>query len=341
MAAVAMRWIVMKRLSLFALIGVLPVAASAQSFSESFDVNNTSLWKFNSSIAGDLASDNTGGEANFFFDYGKVGIPSAPHSTGGTTIGLKLESNVNTAAGSTTGVFSGVSVSPIGKTFSGDYTLSFDAWQNFTGPLPGGGSGTTQALLGGVGSAEGTAQFPGGTFNGVGFAATADGGSSQDYRAYTAPGAPVAVSTGAYAAGTSSDAMNSSNAYYSAFQGTVPQAQTDYALNSLSFSAQSGTTSAGVLGFAWHTWSIGVSGTTVTWSVDGKLIATVANANPAGTDIFLGQFDTNGSASNQTVSRQLNFGLIDNVKVTPVPEPASMVALGMGALAMLRRRKKA
>jgi hypothetical protein len=33
-------------------------------------------------------------------------------------------------------------------------------------------------------------------------------------------------------------------------------------------------------------------------------------------------------------------GMIDNLTITPVPEPATLAALGLGAVAMLRRRKK-
>ncbi len=38
---------------------------------------------------------------------------------------------------------------------------------------------------------------------------------------------------------------------------------------------------------------------------------------------------------------RLNACRIDDVSVTPVPEPASMAALGLGALGLLRRRKRA
>lgn len=325
----------MKRILSLFLAGAVPVFATAQSFSENFDTDTTANWKFNSSVTGDTATNNANNEANFFFDYSTVGIAAAPHSNG-TTRGLKLEANV---FGTSPGVFSGVSVSPLNQHFTGDYLLEFDMWQNMQGPFPGGGSGTTQFAMGGIGSAEGTAQFPGGTFNGVGFAGSTDGGSATDFRAYTAAGAPLAETSGVYAAGNTSGVTNNSNAYYSSFQGTVPTAQTNWAAGQ-SFNSQTGSTNVGALGMAWHTWDVKKVGSTVTWSIDNKLIATVSNANPAGDDIFLGYFDSNSGASTDSISRQLLFGLVDNVKVTAVPEPATMTVLGLGVLAALRRRKR-
>jgi hypothetical protein len=320
----------MRKLALLAFVG-LPFAASAQLFSDNFDSDHSSAWKFNSSIgATDLATDNTGGEANFFFDYSTVGIPSAPHS-GGTTRGMKLEANIIG-----TGVFSGVSASPIGKSFSGDYTLSFDAWQNVLGSFPGGGSGSTQLLTGGVGALEGTAQFQGSAVNGVMFAASGDGNTNPDYRAYVATGSPLGDTSGAYAAGNTSGVTNNSNAYYtSKFQGSVPAAQLSL------FPGQTGTPAAGALGMAWHSWEIKKTGNVVTWSVDGYLIATATKATFAGSDLFVGLADINATSSTNANSRSLSFGLIDNVKVQAVPEPGTMAVLGLGTLAMLRRRRKA
>lgn len=325
----------MKRLFTLAGMGVLPfVASAAPIFAESFDTDATANWQFNSSVgAADAANNNSGNEANFFFDYSTVGIPSAPRSVGGTTRGLKMEANVfgGTAA------FSGMSASPIGQSFQGNYILRFDAWQNFQGPMPGGGNGTTQLTMAGIGVPTNEAQFPANNIDGVAFAATGDGGSGQDYRAYVAVGAPLADTSGAYAAGNAVGSTNNSNAYYSTFRGSVPTAQTTYA-NGQSFPNHTGNTAVGALGMAWHTWEIEKAGTTVTWRVDGKLLATVVNANPTGDNIFFGYFDSNGVASNQAISRNLLFGLVDNVQV--VPEPASLSVLGLGALALLRRRRR-
>lgn len=329
----------MKRLLSFALASAFPLAASAQLYTETFDVDHTANWSFNSSIAGDTAANNSGGEANFFFDYSTVGIASAPHSTGGTTFGLKMEANVVGTA-----IFSGMSASPLGQSFSGDYRLSFDAWQNFLGPLPGGGSGTTQCLHGGIQVADTVAQFPGGTENGVAFAATADGGSGNDYRAYSAAGSPYTDTSGVYAAGNVAGVTNNSHPYYSTFQGSVPGAQTAIAAGPpYNFAGQTGITNVGVVGFAWRYWEIEKNGFIVTWKVDGKLIATVDTTNltpRGGTNIFVGQFDVNTTSSTDPLSRTFSFGLVDNIRVDAVPEPTTMAVLGLGAAALLRRRRK-
>lgn len=306
----------MKRLILLGALAAIPFAASAQVlFSDDFDSNSTANWQINAS--------NTGNVANVFFDYSTVGIPSAPGSSGGSTFGMKLESNIPG-----TGVFSGVSASPLGQSFSGDYKLSFYMWQNFNGPFPGGGSGSTQMSMGGIGAPTAQTQFPGGTFSGLGFAASGDGGTATDYRAYNAPGAPLA---GVYTAG----GQNNTNSYYAGFGGvSAPAAQLGL------FPQQTGTTAVGTLGMAWHKWDITRVGNIVTWEVDGLLLATVTNPNFGGSNIFLGQFDINAGSSTDPNARALLFGLVDNVSVTAVPEPGTMAALGLGAAFLARFRRK-
>ena len=58
-----------------------------------------------------------------------------------------------------------------------------------------------------------------------------------------------------------------------------------------------------------------------------------------GSNILFNYFDIN--ATSTTDPNRLNFVVFDNVTVTPVPEPATLVALGLGAAALLRRRRKA
>jgi hypothetical protein len=241
--------------------------------------------------------------------------------------------------------------------------MKFNAWQNANGPFPAGGSGSTQMTIGGFGGAPGVVQFPGGTTQkSIYFGGTGEGGSGTDYRAYlgnggftgTAPTVTVPPgstmpdnqrnpdNTPVYAAGAATGSTNNSNAYYATLgSNTAPPAQTAL------FPQQTGATAAGTLGMTWREWIIQRIGTKTTWSVDGKLIATVdSTMDPAfaysGSDIFFGQFDINATSSTDTNARNLLFGLVDNVTVTDaVPEPTSMALLGLGGLAVIGRRRRA
>ena len=303
-------------------------------FQDNFDADSTADWSFNSPLA-DAPDDGVANEANFFFDYSTVGIPSAPRSVGGTTRGVKLEANVPG-----TGVFTGLSVSPVGRAFTGNYVVRADVWQNFNGPFPAGGNGSTQMTWMGVGTDGTTAQFPGTSVQGVGFSASGDGGTGTDYRVYTNVGAPLAPTTGAYAAGTQATAQNNTDAYYAneGFGGdSAPAAQVEL------FSQQTGATAAGTQGMGWHTWEITKNGDTVTWTIDHVPIGTanVANEPFGGENVFLGYFDINNLSSADPNARDLLFGLIDNVEVTVVPEPgaASFALLALGATLIRRRRR--
>ena len=82
--------------------------------SENFSADATAAWTLNGGPADE--------SANFYYDYSAVGIPEAPNSAAGSTArrGMKLQANI------TAGVFGGMSVSPTGKAFTGDYKVSFD-----------------------------------------------------------------------------------------------------------------------------------------------------------------------------------------------------------------------
>ncbi len=320
---------VVKSLALVSLLAAPVSVVAAPLFSENFDVDPTANWTVNTLGSG--ISD-----ADFFFDYSTVGVPAAPNS-GGTTRGLRLRANQL----ATTNTFpGGVSVSPNGQSFSGDYTLRFDMWYNFNGPAPLGGSGSTQVGGAGIGTAGTSAQIAGqGAVDSIFFGATGDGNSSADYRAY-APAAATSyqdTAVGVYAAGSVAGSRNSSNAYYSGFGGaTAPAAQ--LAL----FPQQTGATGAGAQGWAWRDMQIVKSGTTVTWSIDGLLIATV-DLTVAGTsgdgNILFNQFDINAGASTDPNAGALLFALIDNVVVTP--EPATLTFLAAGLLVLRPRRRAA
>lgn len=298
---------------------VLPrLVLAAPIYSENFEVDPTANWTVNKGPAiTDEAHD-------FFFDYSTVGIPAAPSGSG--TRGLKLQANQSS------GVFGGVSVSPTGQNFTGDYKVLFDWWENFNGPAPVGGSGSTQMGTFGVGTSGTVPQWPGGTQDSIWFGATGDGNSSSDWRAYS-PTAPTryADASGVYAAGTQAGSSNASDPYYASF-GTVaaPAAQT------VLFPQQTGTSLVGSAAFEWHQVEIAKIGANVTWRVDGVLIATVPAADDTaatGNNIFLGRSDTNATSSTDVNDVNLLFTLIDNVRV--VPEPSMLALVSMGTLGLL------
>ncbi len=315
-------------LSAIASAVILNSTAEAQVvFSDNFELDSTANWTVNTGAA---TSDHA---SNFFFDYSTVGIPAAPNSSG-TTRGLRLQANQSS------GVFSGLSVSPTGQSFAGNYQLTFDMWLSFNGPAPVGGSGSTQLGGGGVGTSGTIAQWPGGAQDSIWFASTADGNSASDWRAYSPTAATsYTAASGVYAAGTgtSPDARNQSNPYYAGFGNvTAPAAQ--LAL----YPQQTGNTLTGSAGQAWHEVSILKTGSTVTWTVDGLLLATVNTSDDTadtGENILLMYSDTNASSSTDPNDVNLLFGLFDNVMVT-VPEPSSLALVGLGGLALLARRRK-
>ncbi|NOS70225.1 MAG: hypothetical protein HOP33_09870 [Verrucomicrobia bacterium] len=269
--------------------------------------------------------------ANFAFDYGTVlGIPSAPNS-GGSTIGMRFLANQSA------GVQQGISASPNGQSFTGDFTIRFDMWLNYNGPVgnPGGlpgGSGSTQVGSFGWGTSGASAQWAGSSSS-IMFGATGDGGSASDYRLYR-NNALVAAGP-AYAAGS----LNNTAVYYTGLFGgqAAPAAQIGL------FPGQTGVTDPGTLGFKWRDVVVQKTGTILTWSVDGNLIATgdSAAATLSGDNIFFGIFDINASSSTD-VNDHLITAVYDNIVVTQVPEPTAALLGGVGLSMMigsLRRRR--
>lgn len=298
-------------------LAALTAPAAAQLYTEDFESDPTADWTVNNG-----PSD---ANADFFFDYSTVGIPSAP--SGGGTRGLKLQANL------TNGIFSGLSVSPTARSFSGNYTLRFDWWSNINGPFPAGGNGSTNLSTFGIGTAGTSPLWPGAGpgLDAVMFAATGDGGSASDWRAYSTA-EPFSYASGdpVYSAATN----NSSDPYFAAFGNlAAPAAQTAL------FPQQTGNTVAGSAAFAWHDVIIEKSGDTATWTVNGLLIATIDlnTVTLAGGNIFFGHSDTNAGSSNDPNDAALLFTLIDNIRV--VPTPAAPTLLALAALATTRRRR--
>ncbi|MBK8916193.1 MAG: PEP-CTERM sorting domain-containing protein [Phycisphaerales bacterium] len=306
--------------------GVLAALVSASAaamplYHNNFEVDTTANWTLNNGPS-DAAAD-------YFFDYSTVGIPVSPSTPmGGGTRGMKLQANLSN------GIFGGMSVSPNGLDVPAtypDYTVRFDWWSNINGPFPGGGSGSTNLSTFGVGTNGTTPQWPGGSQNSVWFAATGDGGSAADYRAYSTA-APTSYASGNAVYAAPAGAINNTAAYYSGFGGVAaPAAQLGL------FPQQTGTTQVGSAGMQWHEVEIEKLANLVTWRVDGLLIATIDlnTVTLSGGNIFFGHSDINATSSTDPNDAALLFTLIDNVRVTP--EPTSLALLGLVALAARRR----
>lgn len=298
---------------------VLPATVQAiDLFTDNFDVDPTANWTVNNNNLGTNA-------ANFFFNYADAGIPPAPHSAG-TTRGLKIGANLDPATAPGAGI-PGISVSPTGQSFSGDYELAMDWWANYIGPLEVGALGSTMLSTYGIMSSGASANFPG-TVDGVWFGATGDGQSSSDYRIYS-PERPTSYDIFP-ASGNALDAhaiyaAGSRNQTAALYTTTFPAGATAPG-SQASAPTQTGATPAGAAGFRWHDVRIRKVGATVTWSINNTLLGTLDTSffSTGGSNILLGHSDTNSTtAASATLLDQFQFTLIDNVRVSSIVVPVN------------------
>ena len=310
-------------------------SASAQVlFSDDFNTNSSSLWKINYAPAANANLQS----AEFAFDYAYLGIPPAPGSS--DTLGLRLRPNISGGAASpnnlrTSGVTSGLSVSPTNQNFGTSYTLSFYAWANFFGATNGnvglsdngnsqGGTANVLFAIGTSGTVPlavgNTTLITDSTMDGVAFATTGDGGITSDYRAYLKSG--TATITGPVL--TAGSAVNTVAYYTNLFPAvSAPLEQHALATNwyaTGSFDPMNGATQPGAFGFAWHKVDITKNNGFVTWEVDGVLLASsdISTLTLGGNNIAIGTSDVNATTARYP---DLYFLLIDNLTVSTVPVP--------------------
>lgn len=287
-------------------------AATGTLYSENFDVDTSSGWNIN------ISTNNC--DAAFAFDYSTIGVPAAPRSPGGSTRGVKLRANSPIlGSATTTALAPGISMSPKLQNFTGDYRVRFDIWQNYPGPLAAGGAGSTMLSTFGI-TRGNIVQFWGGAAaspDAVFFGMTGDGGSGNDWRVYTNVVRVANGTPGVYAAGTGG-AGNNLESYYNVFgQLQSPLAQSGV------FLSQSGLTSLGAPGFAWHDVVVTKSGSTVTWTIDGLRIGTVNSARfgmNLSTNIFIGQSDVNGTQTTVALDAMQHV-IYDNLIVESLAVP--------------------
>jgi hypothetical protein len=219
-------------------------------------------------------------------------------------------------------------------------------WQNSIGPFTAseqdGGSGSTQTTLYGWGTAGGSAQWAGGR-DSVVFGTTGEGNSTADWRVYPNSVTQPTTDPPYVADDAQGNVQSNLHPYYVAnFPGQAPPAaqQALFPASQTAGAPQNGTTA-----FKWHEVVLSKRGNTLSWTIDGVPIANVdLTGVPAlgGSNISLGQSDINATASTNANVRSLLFGLIDNLEVEVIPEPASATMLGLSAfgfVAAARRRR--
>lgn len=274
-----------------ALSAAPPARGEALLYSDNFDSGTSASAWAAVSHAGDYT-------ASFAFDYSTRGIPPAPNTAGGTTVGLMLTVNSTDAVAA----LDAVSVYPLGESFTGDHTLKFDMWLGYVGGA-GGGTGSTQFAEFGLLHSGTKAVWPNNAASdGQWFAVTGEGGDSSDYRAYRNATllSPDAAVLGAASA-------NHTDVYYQQFF-TSPTYET-----------------VGACGKHWVEVEISYTKGVLIWRLNGRIMAMRYEPNPAQAtgNIMLGLADTFTSISNPATD---TFALFDNVRVTAPDCNASGIA---------------
>ena len=109
-----------------ALLGSTATSRAQLIYSNDLNSDNGSGWAIlNGSLTPPVVN-----RANFQYDYSKVGVPVAPHTTDGSTIGLQLLADIGTnTLGSVTGA--GLSVSPLNFSITANFDMHVDMWVNY------------------------------------------------------------------------------------------------------------------------------------------------------------------------------------------------------------------
>ncbi len=278
-------------------------------------------------------------DATFAYDYSALGIPSAPHTTDSTTLGLRLRvDNLQSSVGTVVGA---VEVATKGLTLPSQYVVSADVWGNYIGgtSIAASGSNGSTGMTMGIGTSGNSLQyiaandgFLAETFHDNG------GGANGAYRAYVDNTRATPANSSYYAAGTGANSASYTDPYYNFLTSHgAPTAQT-----TLSPSTQGGSTPVGIMGFAWHTMTITQDGVNVTWAIDGTIITTVPDSalTFGGSQVALGADDSGLTGSSAANNQLLNADIWDNLTITAVPEPTTsgLMILGAAGLFLARRR---
>jgi hypothetical protein len=282
--------------------------AGAVLFSDNFETDSSANWILNSNDGGVDSS------ATFGYDYSQRYVPPVPG--GSSTKGLLFRLNEQTGAQRNS-----VSISPLNINLPGQYRLKFKMWNNYNGPMFDGGSGSTMHMMAGVGTTPDHANLAtSGASDGIWFDVDGDGGSTftvGDANAYAASSLYDDTS-GVYAADPNNNPRSTTSPYYSLW-GNIPAPAAQLA----NYPSQSGISQPGNMGVSWHTVVLTKTTNSVTWVIDGILIATVpADATALSTNVFVGFEDIFPGASGVPA---MSFALVENLRVETYVDAPIMI----------------
>lgn len=257
------------------------------------------------------------GNVDYAYDYSVLGIPSAPNSVGGTTIGVGLETNLTVQTDDTAFEGEGVGIVPLmGDLPAGDYRLTADAYMfwNFE-------SGSTEYLTIGVhsGGTASPVRFEIDNGDGLAWQFDGEGGSGTDILRYEGPNGSETGLGGWEDFPCSTDPFNIGTGCYPGNQTPGPSNR-------------------------WVEVVVESIGGNVTTSVSGVVIDTYDNTagNFSGGTLMLGTSDPFDSVNPDDANGNSNIVVFDNIRVTAVPEPGSslLLVLAMATCAGLIRKRK-
>jgi hypothetical protein len=268
-------------------------------FWDALDMDSSGQWKTVWGAANSLP-DYT---SEFAVRYGSLAftfngvtslIPPAPHSTNGTSTGLKLTVN----NGDTNGSIIGLNLYPAANSFSGSFALKFDLWINYPGNAGGiNATGSTEYAIFGIDHTSDLVNWASASAapsDGVWFGMDGDGGAGTDYRSYvgSATGPPL-DQTSSPAGGLS--ASNHSSAIY---QTLFPSARFE---------------TPGAPGKQWVSVEVSQASNVVKWLMDGTQVAQKTNTSIfTNGRVMIGMMDVFSSIANPARDA---FVLYDNVRV--------------------------
>ncbi len=290
-------------LLIVATILVIPQFAFSQFWEDDFNTDTSQVYDV-------LIFTEGRDRVEFAYDYSQVGIPEAPNSTNGGTTGVRF--SVNDDFPDTVPQTTGVQIVPTGleeilEDNDFEFTITYDLWMNVNGPLPAGGTGSTEAMMVGVGF-SGLDPIEAGNTDGTYFTLTGEGGAATDVRSFS-------TNVGYNGSNPDGTPINVSDSLEDPYFAEIFPGGIDVSTLPVQGGVdnQTGITDAGQMAFEWHQVRVDVRDNVVSFYVDDLLIAREVEAWVEG-NIFVGYADYFSSVSDFP---EWHFSIVDNLKVFP------------------------